>query len=67
MTLNKKKGELLTSEINPNIHFAENTKIRKMEEVKYLGCQLNQKGDNSNEIGKIISNAYQTLQKLNIF
>ena len=67
LTSNKNKCELLTSEKDPNIHFADKTKITKKDEVKYLGCQLNQKGDASKEIGKRISNAYSTLQKLQIF
>ena len=64
LKLNKNKCELLTTELNPNIHFADNTKVKRSDEVKYLGCQLNQKGDTSKEIGKRIANAYNTLQKL---
>ena len=67
MMLNKAKCELLTTEKNPNIHFADHQKVLNTAEVKYLGCQLNQAGDNAKEIGKRISNAYQTLQKLNTF
>ena len=66
LKLNKSKCELLTTENDPNIHFSDNTKIKKQDEVKYLGCQLNQKGDTSKEIGKRIANAYNTLQKLQI-
>ena len=50
-----------------NIHFADQTRVTKKDEVKYLGCQLNQQGDTSKEIGKRIANAWNTLQKLQIF
>ena len=66
MKLNKGKCELLTTEKNPNIHFKDGVKIKKMNEVKYLGCQLNQTGDASKEIGKRITNGRITLQRLQI-
>ena len=66
LKLNKTKCELLTTEKEPNIHFADNTKVTKKDEVKYLGCQINQQGDTRNEIGKRIANAWNTLQKLQI-
>ena len=65
--LNKNKCELMSTEKDPNIHFTDHTKVTKKDEVKYLGCQLNQKGDISKEIGKRIANAWNTLQNLQIF
>ena len=34
LTLNKKKCELLTTEKDPNIHFADNTKVTKKRRSK---------------------------------
>ena len=39
MSLNKDKCEVsITGEHVANIHFANGEKMKKMEEVKYLGC-----------------------------
>ena len=59
--------KLLATEKNPNIHFADNTKVSKKNEVKYIGINLNQKGDNINNISQRIANAWITLQKLRTF
>ena len=53
LNLNKKKCELLTTEINPNIHFEDNIKVPRKDEVKYLGIQLNQEGDRKKKLSKI--------------
>ena len=45
----------------------DNTKIQKKDEVKYLGVQINKEGDCKKELAKRISNAFNTLQKLQIF
>ena len=67
LKLNKSKCELITTATNPNIHFADNTKVTEKEEVKYLGCQLNHTGCANKEISKRIINARLTLQKLQTF
>ena len=67
LKLNKTKCELLTTEKDPNMHFTDNTKVTKKDEVKYVGCQINQQGDTRKEIGKIIANAWSTLQRLQTF
>ena len=45
LKLNKKTCELLTTERSPNIHFADKTIIQQKDEVTYLGCKINSKGD----------------------
>ena len=47
--------------------FSDGTKIRIVDEAKYLGCSLNETSNYRKEIGKRISNTYITMQKLNIF
>ena len=56
MKLNKTKCELVTSERNPNIHFADGPKVKNKDEAKYLGCLLNKDCRIRTEVSKIISN-----------
>jgi len=58
---------MITNQINPNIHFTDGTKIKIVEEAKYLGCNLNDTSNYRKEIGKRISNTLIMLKKLNIF
>ena len=68
LSLNKTKCELITTANKPDIHFSDHTKIKEKEEVKYLGCQLNNTGSaNKKKKSKIIIKARITLQKLNLF
>lgn len=67
MLLNKNKCEVVTNKPNSNIKFRDGTRVQQAEEVKYLGCMLNQKGNTRTEISKIISNAAVTMKKLDLF
>ena len=67
MLLNKNKCEVVTNRPNSNIKFQDGTKVTQKEEVKYLGCMLNQKGNTKTELSKRISNAAVTMKKLDLF
>ena len=67
LKLNTGKCEMITNQINPNVHFADGTKLRIVEEAKYLGCNLNDTSNYKKEIGKRISNTIVTMKRLNIF
>ena len=67
LKLNKGKCELLTTSSNADIKFADGTKVKRKPEVTYLGCQLNQYSNISQEISKRISNCMTILKRLDIF
>ena len=57
MRLNKSKCEYLKFGQAGNVKFSNGERVKQMEEVKYLGCLLNSKGDPGREIGKRIKNS----------
>ena len=67
MLLNKNKCEAICTNPLARVHFQDGTLVNKKEEVKYLGCMLNKKGDMKTEIGKRLTSATITLRKLDLF
>ena len=68
LKLNKKKCELLTNANRTcNVHFADGTPVPRKNEVTYLGCQLNQYSNTTQELTKRISACMTVLKKLYIF
>ena len=68
MRLNKTKCEALTinskDKEGEQIKFIDNTKVPQLNQVKYLGCMLNDKGDPKREINKRISECMVIIKKL---
>ena len=52
MRLNKKHVKLLTFGEPTNITFKDGTAVKPQREVKYLGCQLNNKADGGKELSR---------------
>ena len=67
MRLNKSKCEYLKFGLAGNVKFNNGERVKQMEEVKYLGCLLNSKGDPGREIGKRIKNSMSTLINMHVF
>ena len=67
LRLNKTKCEVLTNAHQPNVHFPDGTRVKIAEEVKYLGCCLNIRGDMAQEVSKRIGTCMGTLKKLQLF
>ena len=67
LLLNKDKCELLTTSLNADIRFENGTKVKRKPEVTYLGCQINQYSNISQELSKRISNCMAVLKRLDIF
>ena len=67
LRLNKKKCEYLHfGEARP-VYFNDGTKVPQKHEVKYLGCNLNDKGDPEMEINKRRKECVIMLNKLHVF
>ncbi len=62
MKLNKNRYEAMTTGNNPNLHFQDGTRLRIMDSVTYLGCELNMDGNTRVELGKRISKAMAILK-----
>lgn len=67
LKLNKGKCELLTTSHNADIKFKDGTKVPRKPEVTYLGCQIKQYSNRSEEISKQIMNCVTILRTLDIF
>ena len=67
LTLNKDKCELLTTSVNADIKFKDGTKVKRKPEVTYLGCQINQYSNITQEISERIACCMTVLKKLDIF
>ena len=69
LSLNKDKCEslIINPGINDSIKFKNGKKVSAQNEYKYLGCNLNEKGDPNKEIKRRKSEAYQTWRKLELF
>ena len=62
MRLNKNKREFLVFETKRKIKFRDGVVIKPSEEVKYLGCYLNNKADGSKDLNRRCSECMATLK-----
>ncbi len=67
MSLNKKKCEVIYTSENANVHFMDGAKITRKDEVKYLGCDINEKASTDREIRARLANTMTVLKKLDLF
>ncbi len=67
MKLNKKKCEVIYTSENANVHFMDGTKLTRKDEVKYLGCDINEKASTDREIRARLANTMTVLKKLDLF
>ena len=67
LKLNKKKCEYLHFGTAGRVYFADGTAVPKQHEVKYLGCNMNDKADPERDIVKRKKDCMITLNKLHIF
>ena len=67
MRLNKGKCEYLRFGSAGNVNFRDGVKVPPVQHVKYLGCQLNERGDPGTEIIGRIKHCMTLLTKLHLF
>jgi hypothetical protein len=68
MRLNKNKCEYICiGQKGGTVRFADGTKVPMTEEVKYLGCVLNQYGDPNVELAERIAACMAVFNKLHLF
>ena len=67
MRLNKNKCEVITSRPNANIHFGDGTKINKVRQAIYLGCQIGIRTQSREEVNNRIKNTMITMKSLDLF
>ena len=67
LKLNKKKCEYMKFGDAGTVKFADGTHLKPVEEVKYLGCLLNDKGDPAKEVKKRIAEVTITLKRLDLY
>lgn len=67
MKLNKGKCNYIAMNGNADIHFADGTKLGKVDKVTYLGGILNKDANRADEVNNRISNALTTCSKLKEF
>ena len=68
MRLNKTKCEYICiGQKGGDVRFTDGTKVPIKEEVKYLGCVINQYGDPNKELTKRIGTCMTILNKLHLF
>ena len=67
MRLNKKKCEFLSIGEGRAVQFPDGHKIPPTDEVKYLGCMLNNKADGKREVAKRKADSMAVLSRLHIF
>ena len=67
MKLNKSKCEVMHNANNANVHFQDGTPVPRKDEVKYLGCHLNENCDMKRELNTRISTCMSILTKLDLF
>lgn len=66
-TLNRSKNELLNLNQTRMLRFSDGTLVPLVNEAKYLGCMLNDKGDPKREVNKRISGTYLVWKRLELF
>ncbi len=64
LKLNKTKCEVMYTTEDADVHFKDGTRVPRKEEVKYLGCELNQQTNYNKELGKRIAATMVTLKKV---
>ena len=57
----------MTTNLNADIKFKDGTKVKRKPEVTYLGCQINQYSNITQEISKRIACCMTILKRLDIF
>ena len=67
LKLNRTKCEYLSFGNTGPVHFQNGTPVPRQKEVKYLGCNLNDRGDPGREVSKRISECMIILNKWHIF
>ena len=67
LKLNKVKCEYLKFGDAGPVYFADGTRVPVKEELKYLGCNMNNKGDPGREVNRRIRECMATLSKLHVF
>ena len=67
MRLNKGKCEVMHNSNVANVHFADGTPVPRKDEVRYLGCHLNQTSDSTREVNSRICMCMATLRRLDLF
>ena len=63
LNLNKAKFELININKKQRIQFRDGTLVPVVNEAKYLGCMLNDKGDSKREVNRRISDGFFTSKK----
>ena len=63
MKLNKSKCELITTHPAADVHFADGSKVKKVKEATYLGCQIGIKNTTAQELNKRFVSAMITMKK----
>ena len=66
LKLNRTKCEYLSFGNTGPVHFQNGTPVPRQKEVKYLGCNLNDRGDPGREVSKRISECMIILNKLHV-
>ena len=61
MKLNKNKCELMQFGTPRNIHFKDGEAVKRKDEVKYLGCNQNDRADGGKTLNKRIADSMATL------
>ena len=64
MNLNKSKCELLAFGKARAVRFSDGTTLKPQDQVKYLGCHLNDRADSGRELRKRIADCMVVLKKL---
>ena len=67
MLLNQTKCELLATSLNADIKFYDGTRVPRKPEVAYLGCQINQYSNMTQELSKRFSNCMAVMRRLDLF
>ena len=67
MKLNKGRCEAMITAANPNLHFRYGTRIKFLDQVTYLGCDINLDGNTTTKLGMMITKTMTILKQLDLF
>ena len=67
MKLNKDKCTLLTPQKKADVHFPDGEPVNTLDELIYLGAQLNKKNYPNKELKHRTKQAFTALNTLNVF
>ena len=67
LQLNYGKCELVHNFPHANVHFQDGTPLKRVQEAKYLGCDLNERANIRKELNKRMGKCRTVLQKLHVF